>query len=89
LNEDGVVTNVFDLYCIPRYYAASPLTDTWLEASCRTGLLSVNTKENYVQLAEYSGGGPRLDSPQGVTYGPDGTLYVLTADRIVAYKVNR
>jgi streptogramin lyase len=87
LDKDGNLRNMYDLTCKPRYFADPPESDEWLEASCSTGLVSINTKHNYVQLTHIVGDGPRPASPRGVTYGPDNTLYVLDGNTLFAYRV--
>jgi hypothetical protein len=87
LDKDGNLRNMYDLTCKPRYFADPPESDEWLEASCSTGLVSINTKHNYVQLTHIVGAGPRPASPRGVTYGPDNTLYVLDGNTLFAYRV--
>ncbi len=84
-NDDVIAT--YQLYCIPDYFVDSPVADQWIEGSCDTGLLSVNTQDNYVQLAQYRGNGPRPDNPQGLAYSPDGMLFVTSGDKILEYRV--
>lgn len=87
LGSDDRIIAQFDLYCVPRYFASGNPSPTWIEATCRTGLLSINTTNDYVQLAQYKGDGPRPNSPSGLTYGPDDTLYVIDVSSLLAYKV--
>jgi DNA-binding beta-propeller fold protein YncE len=87
LDKNGNLRKMYDLTCKPRYFADLPDSDEWLEASCSTGLVSINTKHNYVQLTHVAGDGPRPASPRGVTYGSDNTLYVLDGNTLFAYRV--
>ncbi|MEO8286288.1 MAG: NHL repeat-containing protein [Chloroflexota bacterium] len=87
LDEDGDVSAVYHLYCMPRYFAAQTLDSKWIESSCNTGIMSINTDGNYVQLAQYVGKGPRPTSPRGVTYGQNGILYIMDGANLLAYKV--
>jgi hypothetical protein len=87
LNSDGKFNYLYELYCTPRYFSENPLSEMWLEASCSTGLVSINTRDNYTQLVQFVGGDIRPQSPRGLTYGADDLLYVMEGDRILAYKV--
>lgn len=87
LNANDELVAEYELYCIPRYFAASNIADEWLDATCRTGLLSINTHDNYVQLAQYRGDGPRPVSPTGLAYGDEDILYVMDGSRLLAYRV--
>jgi hypothetical protein len=87
LDTAGNLRNIYNLNCQPHYFAAPPGADDWLEASCSTGLVSLNTQENYVQLTHFADAGPHPLSPRGITYGPDGTLYTLDGNTLFAYRV--
>jgi DNA-binding beta-propeller fold protein YncE len=87
LDPAGKFRTMYNLNCRPRYFAAAPLDDQWLEASCHTGLVSINTADDYVQFVHYGDADPRPDSPRGVAYAPDNTLYVLDGQTLFAYKV--
>jgi DNA-binding beta-propeller fold protein YncE len=87
LDQEGNLNTIYDLNCRPRYFAAPPPSAAWLEASCSTGLVSLNTEDDFVQFTHVVGDGPRPMSPRGVAYGPDGTLYVLDGQTLYAYGV--
>jgi DNA-binding beta-propeller fold protein YncE len=83
-DKEGNLTKKYDLICDPLF---SAISGDWMEVSCATNLLSINLKDDSSQLARLDGAQPRLGSPTGLTYGPDGTLYVIDGSLVVAYKV--
>jgi hypothetical protein len=87
LDSQGNVNTIYELNCRPRYFAAPPEAGPWLEASCSTGLVSLNTAENYVQFTHITGDAPPPDSPRGIAYGPDDRLYVLDGNTLFVYTV--
>lgn len=87
LDPAGHLRALYNLNCRPRYFAASPQDDAWLEASCHTGLVSINMAGDYVQFTHFGDADPRPDSPRGVAYAPDNTLYVLDGQTLFAYQV--
>jgi DNA-binding beta-propeller fold protein YncE len=87
LDKQGNLNTIYDLNCRPRYFAAPTEAGPWLEASCSTGLVSLNTAENYVQFTHVAGDGPQPESPRGIAYAPDARLYVLDGNTLFAYTV--
>jgi hypothetical protein len=87
LDSQGNLNTIYDLNCRPRYFAAPPEAGPWLEASCSTGLVSLNTAENYVQFTHVSDDAPQPESPRGIAYGPDDRLYVLDGNTLFVYTV--
>ncbi len=87
LAADGQVRTIYNLNCHPSYFAAAPGADGWLEASCNTGLVSINIAGDYVQFIHYADDAPRPASPLGLAYGPENTLYVLDGNTLFAYTV--
>jgi len=74
--------------CSANSFAASSSATGWIEGGCNDSVFSINTRESSVQMARVAPGGrpiqPRIS---GMTYGPDGTLYVLQGDTLVSYRV--
>jgi hypothetical protein len=87
LDEEGRLVRLYQLRCRPRYFAAPSVEQDWLDVSCNTGLISLNTRGNYVQLVRVGDQDPPLRSPRGITYGPDNVLYALDETILTAYKV--
>jgi DNA-binding beta-propeller fold protein YncE len=83
-NKEGNLTKKYDLVCDPLFSAVS---GEWMEVSCATNLLSINLRSGSSQLVRLDGAQPRLGTPTGLTYSPDGTLYVIDGSLVVAYKV--
>lgn len=59
-----------------------------IELSCAGQILSIDTEEWYTTVAEVVQGAP-LRSPAGITYAPDGTLFVRDGAELIRYKVER
>jgi hypothetical protein len=83
-DKEGNLTKKYNIKCDPIFPAIS---GDWMEISCASGLLSVNIKDGSSQLVRQDEKNPKISSPTGLTYGPDGTLYVLDGSTVVAYKV--
>ncbi|MDQ2809782.1 MAG: hypothetical protein M3Z04_23135 [Chloroflexota bacterium] len=87
LDSQGTLRLVFQLNCAPFYFADAPGPDPWFEVSCSTGVVSLNTAENYVQFTHVTGSAPLWVAPRGITYSPDSTLYVLDESTLSAFRV--
>ena len=74
LAADGNVLRIMDLGCEPQYVA---LTGSWLDVTCGAGILSINTDRWYLQRTRMVAGKIPLEGPRGLTYAPDGTLFVV------------
>ncbi|HKP51705.1 MAG TPA: SMP-30/gluconolactonase/LRE family protein [Chloroflexia bacterium] len=83
-DKEGNLTKKYDLKCDPMFAAIS---GNWMEVSCGTNLISVNIKDGSSQSGHVDEKYPRLYAPTGLTFGPDGTLYVLDGSTVVAYRV--
>ncbi|HEX9990619.1 MAG TPA: SMP-30/gluconolactonase/LRE family protein [Chloroflexia bacterium] len=83
-DKEGNLTKKYDLKCDPIFPAIS---GDWMEISCSANLVSVNIKDGSSQLIRMDEKNARLLTPTGLTYGPDGTLYVLDGSAVIAYKV--
>ena len=83
LDASGHYIRSFDLGCSPAYLAAN---GEWIDASCSRGVMSINTKTGEVQRSRASDNN-YPGTPAGITYGPDGTLYILDFGVLVACKV--
>lgn len=84
LDSKGQFVRKFALSCAPQYLAIS---GDWVDVTCNKGIFTINKKSGQVQASEVAGDAPELTGPWGLTYGPDGTLYVLDNNNIIAYKV--
>jgi streptogramin lyase len=87
LHHDGRFVRRFELECSPRYFAQKPGVGGWLDASCGAAIVSLDTGSGRVHLPRTPQGDLSLPGPMGLTYAPDGTLYVVTPDAVVAYSV--
>jgi hypothetical protein len=88
LGPDGQPLDAWDLDCEPQYVA---LSSDWLDVTCGSTLLSifVGPGGSYVQRTRIVGGPPglHLNNPRGLTYAPDGTLYVVDNQTLIQYTV--
>jgi outer membrane protein assembly factor BamB len=84
LDAEGQFVRDYDLPCQPMYLLSA---GDWLEVSCGPSIFSINKATGVVQRSQTSPGTPRLQNPLGMTYGPDGLLYVVDRDALVAYRV--
>ena len=87
LTPDDRLVAQYDLGCRPRYFAGAPGGAPWLEVSCDRGLRSIDRERHLVQRSRLPEDATPWSDPTGLTYGPDGTLYVLDTGRIVALAV--
>ncbi|HLZ08076.1 MAG TPA: NHL repeat-containing protein, partial [Chloroflexota bacterium] len=85
LDSGGNFVRSYELACSPAFLA---LRETWLDVSCDTGLLMIDTIKHQVRM-EYFVGGEPPKSPVGLAYGPEGSLYVLDGTAIIEYGVKR
>jgi glucose/arabinose dehydrogenase len=63
------------------------LVGDWLDVTCGAGLLSINTAAGYVQRTRVVMGSPHFGHPRGLTYAPDGTLFVVDDHTLLQYSV--
>ena len=83
-NPDHTYNRVYELgNCKPLYMA---IASNWLEVSCEGKLLTLNSVTGGVQNVMVENAS-QPQSPNGLTYGPDGTLYVMDGNTVVAYRV--
>lgn len=83
LDAKGSFVRAFDLSCNPEYIT---INGDWLDASCGNGLVSINKKTGNIQHSRIQKG-KDMQAPSGLTYAPDGTLYVVDGSMLYAYKV--
>lgn len=84
INSSGQYVKDFELKCAPWFMA---LTGEWLDVTCpEGGINSINLNSGSIQTA-YSTSGVYPIAPTGLTYAPDGTLYVIDRNVLIAYKV--
>ena len=65
-------------------------TGDWIDVSCpdQGSIVSINTKSGNMQLTRIKpDNAPSPASPTGMTYGPDGKLYVMDGNTLVVYSV--
>jgi outer membrane protein assembly factor BamB len=87
IDSAGNFVRAYDLGCPPWYIARS---GEWLDVSCESKLVSINTTTHEIRAARLEGNGTLPGGPIGLAYGPDGTLYVVNGDNSVfAYTVRR
>lgn len=84
LDPAGSFLGSYELGCQPRFMA---LNGEWLEIGCGSKLLSINNKTGSTQFSLVADDALPLQNPQGLAYGPDGTLYVADNGMLIAYKV--
>lgn len=84
LDPNGNYVRSFDLKCKPWHIA---LNGDWLDVTCDRGMVSVNKTSGALQLVRVDGGESRLVAPRGLTYAPDGTLYVVDGNALIQYRV--
>jgi outer membrane protein assembly factor BamB len=86
LDADGNYLRSFSIGCSPFYMSS---TGDWLDVTCPdSGIFSVNLKTGNIQRTTYSpdsATAPR--APIGITYSPDGKLYVGDGSRLIVYEV--
>jgi hypothetical protein len=87
LNTSGTFLRNYDIRCKPVHAAVS---GDYVDVTCNSGLVSINWKEQRIQLPSYTGGdATRLASPTGITYGPGDTMFVLDQMTLREYSVRR
>jgi hypothetical protein len=86
LARDGSSIKTLEVDCMPFYFAARSGDRRWLDVSCDRGLFSIDRQSQSVQLSRVEAGQQPLQVTLGITYAPDGTLFVLTGPNLVAYE---
>jgi outer membrane protein assembly factor BamB len=84
LDRRGVFMRDYKLTCQPVYGA---VRDGWLDVTCERGLISINLETGRAQPAWIANSPVQNQYMVGMTYGPDGTLYVVQQEGLVAYRV--
>lgn len=83
----GQVLRQFDLECVPLYYASPPGQEYWVDATCGSGIISLDLRNDRIQVARQPKDEVRLNGRASLTYAPDGTLYVLDQLKLTAFSV--
>jgi hypothetical protein len=86
LDREGNFVRSYDLRCNPMFMAQD---GDWLDVSCDNRLLSINRSTHDIRSVRVTGDGALPNAPIGLAYGPDGTLYVVSENRVLAYDVQR
>jgi hypothetical protein len=84
LGPSGPFLRDFKLKCMPMYGA---IRDGWLDVTCERGVVSINLETGYVQPARIENAVNPIVTMLGMTYGPDGTLYIFHDGALHAYRV--
>ena len=87
LDANGNFVRKIDIYCKAFYFAAPPGDARWMDATCDTGVFTIDRTRHAVQLARVADGDPALQIPTGITYAPDGSLYLFDINQVIRYQV--
>ncbi|HET9493791.1 MAG TPA: hypothetical protein VFR15_06145, partial [Chloroflexia bacterium] len=87
LDSEGNFVRTYDLGCPPWYIEK---TGEWLDVSCESKLVSINTTTHEIRAARLDSKGTLPAAPVGLTYGAGWILYVVNGDNgVFAYNVRR
>jgi streptogramin lyase len=88
VSSAGELLNTYETQFNPWYLATN---GDWVDVTYDQGMTSVNLNSNQPQEVRVADPGEQLAAPRGITYGPDGTLYILDAGTrtITAYQMQR
>jgi hypothetical protein len=84
---DGQTLRRYNPECRPIHATTS---GDWVDVSCENGLVSINTKGNYLQFSYFSPAEEaKPESVRGLTYGPDNTIYMLdiNSNSLISYQI--
>ena len=81
----GNYLRTIDVGCAPGYMASQGDS---IEFGCTGQILSLDLKEWYITRARVAKGSP-LKKPAGITYAPDGMLFVRDGSELLQYRVGR
>jgi hypothetical protein len=83
-DSGGRFVRGIDVECPPMYLASN---GDWLEVSCSRQLMSINKVEAYAVRARSVSAGVLLNTPSGLAYAEDGTLYVRDGNDLIASRI--
>ncbi len=86
LDSAGQFQQALDMRCGP---VQAVLQGDWIDVICDAGLRSINWQTLDVRVAQLGAGDAPWQAPTALTYGPDGTLYILDSAALVGYRVQR
>jgi hypothetical protein len=86
LSPDGRLVRRYDVDSSPQYLTSAPGSD-WIDVCTDRGFRSLHRRDGRVQLGRVGAGDLPLDGCRGLAYGPGETLYVLTGDTLIEYRV--
>jgi hypothetical protein len=86
LNSGGSFVRDYKLKCMPAF---GEVRGGWLDVTCEYGLMSVELATGSLQPSRMSDASITMPAMLGMTYGPDGHLYVIHDGALHAYSVER
>jgi len=84
LAPDGHALGAYPLDCEPQYVVVA---GDWLDVTCGATLLSINIVGGYLQRSRIVEGNAHFEHPRGLTYAPDGTLFVVDDRTLYQFSV--
>jgi hypothetical protein len=82
--RDGTVLRRYNPECRPVHGTTN---GEWIDISCENGLVSINTKSNYLQFSRFAPAEEtKPETMRGLAYGPDSTLFMLDSNTNSLYK---
>jgi hypothetical protein len=85
LDASGRFVRAYDLACSPQQLVEH---GDWIDATCGSGLISIDVKSGTVQQSRLGADDPPLVSPPGLAYGPGHILYVVDGSTVIAYRID-
>jgi hypothetical protein len=83
-DSSGKVVRTYDVACSPHQLVQ---TGRWIDVTCGTGLISIDTASRRAQASHLATNAQSLSAPSALAYGPGGLLYVVDGSAVLAYTV--